>query len=33
MAYLVASGNSPKKVKRILENVRKMTKTEARFKK
>ena len=31
MAYLVARGNSPKRVKRIFENVRKMTKTEARF--
>ena len=33
MAYLVARGHSPKKVKRTFENVGKMTRTEARVKK
>ena len=33
MAYLVARGHSPKKVKRRFENVGNMTRTEARVKK
>ena len=33
MAYLVAGGHSPKKVKRTFENIGKMTRTEARVKK
>ena len=33
MAYLVASGHSPKKLKRAFENIGKMTRTEARVKK
>ena len=33
MAYLVARGHSPKKVKRTFENVGKMARTEARVKK
>ena len=33
MAYLVARGHSPKKVKRTFENVGKMTRAEARVKK
>ena len=33
MAYLVARGHSPKKVKRTFENVGKMTRTKARVKK
>ena len=33
MAHLVATGHSPKKIKRTFENVGKMTRTEARVKK
>ena len=33
MAYLVARGHSPRKVKRTFENIGKMTRTEARVKK